>query len=155
LYWRGLGFSDTAIGALWAEGVMAEIALFWLSAPLVRRFGPLGLMALGGAAGILRWSLIGILPGLAPAALLQLLHAGTFGASHLGAMHFMARTVPPHASASAQSLYAALSSGLGSGLVMLAAGWLYGAYGGDAYPFMALLSAAGLFGVWRLRRWAA
>ena len=155
LYWRGLGFSDTAIGALWAEGVMAEIALFWLSAPLVRRFGPLGLMALGGAAGILRWSLIGILPGLAPAALLQLLHAGTFGASHLGAMHFMARTVPPHASASAQSLYAALSSGLGSGLVMLAAGWLYGAYGGDAYPFMALLSDAGLFVIWRLLRGAA
>lgn len=109
-------------------------------------------MALGGAAGIVRWSLMGILPGLAAAAALQLLHAFTFGASHLGAMHFMARRVPPSAAASAQSLYAALSAGLGSGLVMLAAGTLYTAYGGYAYPFMALLSAAGLCGVLLLVR---
>ncbi len=152
LYWRGLGFSDTVIGVLWAEGVLAEIVLFWYSAPFVARLGPLGLMALGGAAGIVRWSLMGLVPGLAAAAALQLLHALTFGASHLGAMHFMARRVPPGAAASAQSLYAALSAGLGSGLVMLAAGALYAAYGGHAFPFMALLSAAGLCGVLWLAR---
>ncbi len=155
LYWRELGFSDTVIGLLWAEGVVAEIVLFWYSARLVERFGPLGLMALGGVAGILRWSLMGVLPGLGAAAVLQLLHAATFGASHLGAMHFMAARVPPGAAASAQSLYSALSAGLGSGLVMLAAGSLYAAYGGQAYPFMALLSAAGLVGVWQLSRTAS
>jgi MFS transporter, PPP family, 3-phenylpropionic acid transporter len=154
LYWRELGFSDTVIGVLWAEGVVAEIALFWYGAPLLARLGPLGLMMLGGAAGIARWSLMGVLPGVAAAAALQLLHALTFGASHLGAMHFMARSVPLGAAASAQSLYAALSAGLGSGLVMLAAGALYAAYGGGAYPFMALLSAAGLCGVVWLRRMA-
>jgi len=152
LYWRDLGFSDMVIGVLWAEGVVAEIVLFWYSAPLVARFGPLGLMALGGAAGILRWSLMGVSTGLGAAAALQLLHALTFGASHLGAMHFMARRVPPGAAASAQSLYSALSAGFGSGLVMLAAGALYAAYGGQAYPCMALLSAAGLCGVLWLRR---
>ena len=152
LYWRTLGFSDPVIGVLWAEGVVAEIALFWFSAPFVARFGPLGLMAVGGAAGVLRWSLMGLLPGLGAAAVLQLLHALTFGASHLGAMHFMARHVPPGAAASAQSLYSALSAGFGSGLVMLAAGALYAAYGGAAYPFMALLSAAGLCGVLLLER---
>ena len=152
LYWRQLGFSDAVIGALWAEGVVAEIVLFWYSAPFVARCGPYGLMALGGLAGIVRWSLVGFVPGLPAAAALQLLHALTFGASHLGAMHVMARTVPPGAAASAQSLYAALSAGLGSGLVMLAAGALYAAYGGHAYPFMALLSAAGLGGVLQLRR---
>ncbi len=142
LYWRELGFSDTVIGGLWAEGVVAEIVLFWYSAPFVARFGPLGLMALGGVAGILRWSLMGVLPGLGAAAGLQLLHALTFGASHLGAMHFLARSVPPGVAASAQSLYAALSAGLGSGLVMLVAGALYGAYGGQAYPFIAMRAAA-------------
>ena len=146
LYWRGLGFSDRVIGMLWAEGVVAEIVLFWYSAPLVARFGPLGLMALGGVGGIVRWSLMGVMPGLGAAAALQLLHALTFGASHLGAMHILARRVPPGAAASAQSLYSALSAGFGSGLVMLAAGALYAAYGGQAYPFMALLSAAGLLG---------
>ena len=152
LYWRRLGFSDPVIGVLWAEGVVAEIVLFWYSAALVARLGPHGLMALGGAAGIVRWGLMGVVPGIAAAASLQMLHALTFGASHLGAMHFMARQVPPGAAASAQSLYAALSAGFGSGLVMLAAGALYAAYGGHAYPFMALLSAAGLCGVLMLRR---
>jgi PPP family 3-phenylpropionic acid transporter len=150
LYWRSLGFSDALIGCLWAEGVLAEIALFWLSARLLARFGPLGLMAMGGAAGILRWGLAGLLPGLLPAAALQLLHALTFGATHLGAMNFLSRTVPPGAAASAQALYAGTSAGIGSGLVMLGAGALYAAYGGYAYLFMALLSALGLAGVARL-----
>ena len=155
LYWRGLGFSDSVIGVLWAEGVVAEIALFWYGAPLVARLGPLGLLALGGVGGIVRWSLMGLIPGLPAAAALQVLHALTFGASHLGAMYLLARSVPPAAAASAQSLYAALSAGFGSGLVMLAAGALYAAYGGQAYLFMALLSAGGLAGIWRLRRLSA
>jgi hypothetical protein len=37
---------------------------------------------------------------------------------------------------------------------MLVAGVLYTAFGGQAYPLMALLSAAGLVGVWQLRRTA-
>ncbi|MBV9862361.1 MAG: MFS transporter [Alphaproteobacteria bacterium] len=152
LYWRTLGFSDLVIGGLWAEGVVAEIVLFWHGERLLARFGPVGLMALGGGAGLLRWSLTGIVPGLPAAIALQLLHAGTFGASHLGAMHFMARTVPPQAAASAQSVYAALSSGLGSGIVMLIAGALYAAYAGGAYILMALLSGAGLLGAMLLAR---
>jgi PPP family 3-phenylpropionic acid transporter len=107
---------------------------------------------LGGAAGILRWSLMGMASSLPSVAALQILHALTFGASHLGAMHFLSRTVPLSAAATAQSLYAAVSSGLGSGLVMVVAGTLYAAYDEGAYLFMALLSAAGLLGAIGLRR---
>lgn len=154
LYWRSLGFSDAVIGALWAEGVVAEIVLFWYGGRLAARLGPLGLMAVAGGAGIVRWSLIGIVPGLPAAAALQWLHALTFGAGHLGAMYFMARSVPPAAAASAQSLYSGLSTGIGSGLVMLAAGRLYAAFGGEAYLFMAGLSVLGLAGVAALARTA-
>jgi MFS transporter, PPP family, 3-phenylpropionic acid transporter len=154
LYWRSVGFSDVVIGCLWAEGVLAEIVLFWLGSRLLARIGPLGLMATGGAAGIVRWGLAGLIPGLAPAAALQLLHALTFGATHLGAMNFLARTVPQGAAASAQSLYAGTSAGIGSGIVMLGAGALYADYGGRAYLFMALLSALGLIGVMQLSRTA-
>jgi PPP family 3-phenylpropionic acid transporter len=151
LYWRSLGFSETTIGLLWAEGVLAEILLFWQGRVLLAWFGPVGLMVLGGAAGILRWSLAGVLPWLPLIGALQLLHALTFGASYLGAMHFLSRTVPPAAAASAQSLFAAASSGVGGGLVMLLAGGLYAAHGGGAYLFMAVLSAAGLLGALKLR----
>jgi PPP family 3-phenylpropionic acid transporter len=152
LYWRSLGFSDAVIGVLWAEGVVAEILLFWQGRRLLARLGPLGLMMTGGAAGIVRWGLMGLAPGLLPAFALQLLHALTFGATHLGAMNFLSRTVPPHASASAQALYAGISAGLGSGIVMLGAGALYATYGGRAYLFMAALSAIGLVGVALLAR---
>ena len=91
--------------------------------------------------GILRWSLSSLWTGLPFIAALQLLHALTFGASHLGAMYFLSRTVRPTASASAQSVYAAVSSGLGSGLVMPLADALYADYGRRAYLFMAALSA--------------
>jgi PPP family 3-phenylpropionic acid transporter len=147
LYWRSLGFSDAVIGILWAEGVVAEIVLFWLGSRLLVRLGPLGLMMLGGAAGILRWGLMGLVPGLLPAFALQILHALTFGATHLGAMNFLSRTVPPGAAASAQALYSGASAGIGSGLVMLGAGALYASYGGRAYLSMAVLSAIGLIGV--------
>jgi PPP family 3-phenylpropionic acid transporter len=152
LYWRRLGVADPIIGGLWAEGVVAEIVLFWQGRPLLVYLGPIGLMALGGGAGIIRWSLSGFVSSLPLLALLQLLHAFTFGASHLGAMHFLSRAVPPAVAASAQTLYAAASSGLGSGLVMLAAGGLYTRYGGPAYLFMAALSASGFAAALALRR---
>ena len=150
LIWRQAGFPNSVIGVLWAEGVVAEIVLFWYSAALVRRLGPTGLMVLGGVGGVLRWSLMAFIPGLGAVTLLQLLHAATFAASHLGAMNFLARNVPPDAAASAQSLYSALSAGFGSGLVMLTAGALYSTWGGHAYLAMAGLSALGLIGVSRL-----
>jgi MFS transporter, PPP family, 3-phenylpropionic acid transporter len=126
--------------------------LFWLGSRLLARLGPLGLMVAGGAAGIVRWGLMGVMPGLGPAFALQLLHALTFGATHLGAMNYLSRTVPPDAAASAQALYAGASSGLGSGLVMLGAGALYASFGGGAYLFMTALSAVGLVGAcWLLR----
>ncbi|HZK91937.1 MAG TPA: MFS transporter [Stellaceae bacterium] len=147
LYWRSLGFSDAVIGVLWAEGVVAEILLFWQGRRLLARLGPLGLMMTGATAGIVRWGLMGLVPGLLPAFALQPLHALTFGATHLGAMNFLSRTVPPGAAASAQALYSGASAGIGSGVVMLGAGALYSAYGGGAYLFMAALSAIGLAGV--------
>ncbi len=152
LYWRSLGFSNGVIGCLWAEGVLAEIVLFWQGRRLLARLGPTGLMAAGAAAGILRWGLAGVVPGLLPAAVLQLLHALTFGATHLGAMNFLSRTVPPGAAASAQALYSGASAGIGSGIVMLGAGALYANFGGRAYLFMAALSALGLAAVLRLAK---
>jgi PPP family 3-phenylpropionic acid transporter len=107
-------------------------------------------MVLGGAAGILRWSLAGMVTWLPFIAALQLLHALTFGASHLGRCIPLARRAAL-AAASAQSVYAAVSSGLGGGLVMMVAGVLYASYAGGAYLFMAVLSAAGLLGAVRLR----
>jgi PPP family 3-phenylpropionic acid transporter len=124
LHWRALGHSSATIAWLWAEGVVAEIVLFWFGAGLVQRLGPLGLLALGGAAGLVRWAGTAATESLAMLAILQALHALTFGAAHLGVMHFLQRRVPASLSATGQALYSTLS-GIGFGIGMAVAGALY------------------------------
>ena len=142
LHWQRLGIADGTIALLWVEGVVAEIALFYWGAPLLRRLGPRGLLALGGGAGVVRWTLTGFATGAPALALLQLLHGLTFGATHLGAMHFLGRSQPDGRAATAQALYAS-AVGIGQGLLMLLAGVLYGALGGRAFLAMAAVAAAG------------
>src|ERR1700730_1880197 len=48
LYWRSLDFSEPTIGWLWAEGVLAEILLFWQGRRLLARLGPFRLVVLRG-----------------------------------------------------------------------------------------------------------
>lgn len=143
LHWRAAGHSDTLIGLLWAEGVIAEVVLFAVGARVLKVITPAGLIALGGAAGALRWTVTAMSPDLPVLFVIQALHAFTFGAAHLGAIYFVARAVPTAESATAQSLYAAASIGAGLGLAMLLSGPLYEAFAGGAYYAMAALSAMG------------
>ncbi len=143
LNWKAQGYSENVIGWLWAEGVAAEIVLFAFGARLIRRFGPVRLIALGGLAGALRWSVTGASDDLLVLIAMQALHGFTFGATHLGAIYFIARRMPQALSASAQGLYSAVVMGLALGAASLAAGKLYALYGSGAYQAMALLAAAG------------
>ena len=143
IHWRAAGLGDGFIGFLWAEGVIAEIVLFWSSAPLVRRLGPAGLMLLGGGAGALRWALTGLTAAPAALLVLQALHGLSFGATHLGAMHYLRERATPGLSATAQGLHSALPMGLLGGLTMLASGPLYGALGAGAYQAMAVMALVG------------
>ena len=87
---------------------------------------------------------MGFDPPLALLVPLQILHALTFGAAHLGAIHVMARSVPEGQAGTAQALYASVVGGVGMGAAMLLAGPLYAAYGGRAYWAMAVIAAVGL-----------
>ena len=143
LHWRAVGISDTTIAVFWAEGTLAEVVLFFWGAPLLRRIGPLGLIALGGGAGLVRWTMTAFATTVLLIALAQLLHAFSFGAAHLGAMHHLARTVPDEQAATGQALYSAVVGSIGPGLIMLPMGPLYAAMGGLAYLAMAAIAVAG------------
>jgi PPP family 3-phenylpropionic acid transporter len=154
LHWRAAGLDDATIGWLWAEGVLAEIVLFALGARVMGRLGPLRLLLLAGGAGVVRWLITAVTANLDVLIAVQLLHGFTFGGAHLGAMYFIQRAAPPGLSASAQSLYSAVGTGVVMGLALLLAGPLYGAFGGGAFAVMALFSAGGMVGVLMLgRRW--
>ena len=143
IHWRSAGISDAVIGALWAEGVLAEIILFAFSGAVVSRISPVQLMWIAATAGIIRWSVLAATTDLTALFATQWLHGLTFGAAHLAAIHYMLQTVPKHLSASAQGLYSGFATGLVMGLTMLVTGWLYEDYGGGAFYAMIALSAAG------------
>ena len=142
LHWRAAGIRESMIGVLWAEGVVAEVLLFSASGFFVARLGPFGLLILAGICGVVRWTVLSQTTEIAALAVIQVLHAITFGAVHLGAMHFVARNAPPGLSATAQGLYAS-ASGFAMGLAMIGAGSLFAAFGGQAFVAMAAISAFG------------
>ncbi|MDA0262170.1 MAG: MFS transporter [Proteobacteria bacterium] len=152
LAWRAAGIGEFEIGVLWAVGVLAEIALFSISNIVIARISPTGLMALAGAAGILRWILTSLTDDIALLVPIQMLHALTYGAAHIGAMHFIARAAPPSYSATAQSLYSAISLGVIFGTIMLLSGYLFRGLGTNAYLVMSGFSLAGLIAAVALGR---
>lgn len=142
LAWRAAGLSGTTIAALWALGVVAEIVLFALQGKLPRLFEPTVLLIAGALGGALRWAGMAFDPPAAVLPFLQVLHALSFGATHLGAVGFIARHAPPGQGATAQG-YLAIALGLAMAASMALAGWLYGMVGNAAYAAMALAAVVG------------
>ena len=144
LHWRALGLSTAWSGTLWAISIVAEVALFAYSAAVVRRIGPAQLIALGAGAAVIRWFIMGLNPPLSLLLPLQILHALTFGATHIGAIHSIGRAVPETQAGTAQALYSSVTGGIATGGATLIAGPLYAAYAGRAYWVMALVAAEAL-----------
>lgn len=152
LNWRAQNIPDGAIGVLWSVGVVAEVALFAVSGRVIAYCGAARLLLLAGFAATLRWGIMAIDPPLWATALLQTLHAMSFGAAHLAAIHFLTHAVPEDRAATAQGLYAATVAGLALGAVTIASGPLYRIFAGGAYGAMAVLALLGAASAYRLMR---
>ena len=142
LHWRTLGLSDGAIGAMWATGVIAEVVLFRFGTRLTRRLGADRLLLIGGLAGVVRFGIMAFDPPLAVTAVLQLLHAATFGCTYLGTVEMVARHAPPGRGAAVQAL-AAWATTIAMALATLAAGPLWEWFNCNAFLASAGLAGAG------------
>ncbi len=140
--WKAAGFDGVAIGALWALGVAAEILLFALSGRLPPGFGPIPLLILGGVGATIRWIGLAFDPTGWTLPVLQLLHALSFGATHLGAVAFVAHAAPEGRGATAQG-YFSVVQGITLSACMLLAGVLYEAVGVASYGAMAVTALIG------------
>ena len=142
LDWGAKGLGGSAIGALWALGVLAEIALFAVAGRLPAALGAGGLLAIGAGGAVVRWSAMALDPPLVLLPLLQCLHGLSFGAAYLGAVQYLAAAAPDGRAATVQGDFSTVQA-----IVMTAAtglsGVLYGSFGGLAYAAMALLAGAG------------
>ena len=126
LQWHGAGLDGTAIAALWALGVLAEIVLFAVSGRLPF-LQPIALLMIGAVGGAVRLTAMAFNPPDAALPFLQLLHAASYGATHLGALGFVARHAPHGQSATAQG-YLSIAQGAAWRATGVS-GWLYGAFG--------------------------
>jgi len=121
---------------------VAEIALFAYSGRLPAWLGPTVLLTAGGLGATLRWAVMALDPPVALLPLLQCLHALSFGATHLGAIGFVARAAPAGRAATAQGSLAVVLGGT-MALSMMLSGVLYEMFGDLAYGGMALTAGAG------------
>jgi len=144
IHWQAAGLDGNAVGWLWAEGVIAEIVLFAFAGRWAGSGDPRILLVLAALGGIARWTLYATTADLGVLVAGQVLHALTFGATHLATMNFINRHAPEGLHASTQSLFAALSWGLAMGLGLMAAGPLYAAFSGGAFLAMSLCSLSAL-----------
>ena len=140
--WRAAGFDGVAIGGLWALGVIAEIALFALSGRLPPAIGPVQLLFLGACGACVRWTVMAFDPPGWTLPVLQTLHGLSFGASHLGAVAFIAQAAPEGRGATAQGYFSTLQ-GVTLSAFMLLAGLLFEAVGVASYAAMAFAALAG------------
>jgi PPP family 3-phenylpropionic acid transporter len=147
LIWQEQGLNTGISGALWAIAVLAEVALFAFSGKLLARIGAVNMLIAGAAFSLFRWILMAFDPPLALLVPLQVLHAVTYGGSHIGAIYFIAQAVPPAMQGSAQALYSTIASGIAMGAATLIAGTLLAQQGSAAaYLAMGAVGAAALAG---------
>ena len=142
LQWSAKGLDGTAIGLLWATGVVAEILLFAVAHRAITHIGAVNMILVGGFGAVLRWTAMAFDSPMALLPVLQCLHGLSFGATHLGAMHVLARLMDRSGGATAQGDFSALQ-GVTFAAAMGLSGVLVERFGSSAYLAMSLVAAFG------------
>lgn len=139
LFLKQKAYSGTAIGLLWATGVIAEIVLFLFMPFFLNRYKLRSIILISILLSILRWSLISQYADY-PIILYfaQGLHAASFGSAHVAAVHMIHRQFSTHFQGIGQALYASVSFGLGGMLGSFYSGWFWQHLG----PEQVFISAA-------------
>lgn len=141
-----LGYSKSAIGWLWALGVIAEIAVFAGLSWLYRSFSARALLTASFALATLRFLLIAWAAHVVPVLLLaQVLHAASFGVFHSAALVTVHGLFGGANRARGQALYSSLSFGVGGTLGGLGSGIAWERFGAaSTFTMAAGCALAGL-----------
>jgi MFS transporter, PPP family, 3-phenylpropionic acid transporter len=151
IHLEAAGYSSTAVGWMWALGVIAEVLVFLVMHRLLERFGARRVLLWSLALGGVRWILIGVfVEYLTVLFVAQWLHAATFGTFHASAIHLVHHVFPGRTQGRGQALYNSLSFGAGGAAGSLIGGLLWS----DAGPFVtfgvgAVAAMAGWLVAWR------
>jgi PPP family 3-phenylpropionic acid transporter len=149
------GYAKSAVGWLWALGVMCEIGVFFLMPWLMRRYTLPHILLVSFAAAVLRFLIIGWGVESLPLLLFaQTLHAATFGAFHASAVALIHHFFRGRHQSRGQALFGSLTYGAGGMAGGLLSGPLWQHWG--AATMYSMSAAAALIGLlllaWKLHR---
>ncbi|MFZ1766447.1 MAG: MFS transporter [Candidatus Nitrotoga sp.] len=147
-------YSKSAVGWLWALGVICEIAVFFVMPWLMLRFTLSQIMIVSFACAVLRFVLIGWGVGsLSLMLFAQVLHAATFGAFHAVAMALVHQFFRGRHQSKGQALFGSITYGAGGMVGGLLSGPLWEHWGASVmYSFSAVAALLGLLLIlWKLR----
>lgn len=151
-HWTAHGIDKGTAGVLWAEGVLAEIVMFFFARASVERLRPTTMMVLGGLGAAVRWAVVGATTDTGWLLASNWLHALSFSCTYLGALRALERRVPEAQRATAQGLLGAANSGVGMVVCGLCGGYVYERAEGLAFFVMAAFALLGVFLALLLRR---
>lgn len=124
LYLEQHGYRPSMLGAYWAIGVAAEIALFFASARMFARWDARRVLFVALLSAALRWWATALLPeNVVLMALAQVTHALNFAALFAACIKLLADFFPGRMNGHAQGVFYGFSSGIGGVL----GAWLAGA----------------------------
>lgn len=150
IHLMNLHYGGASIGAYWAVGVLAEIAVFSMMPRLLRMFSARSILLGCFALAALRFLLIGwYAQVVALLVFAQVLHGATFGAYHASVMAALNRWFPSNQQARIQALYGSLSFGAGGMLGNVASGLIWDSVGpGFAFSFGAMAAMISFAVTW-------
>jgi PPP family 3-phenylpropionic acid transporter len=120
------GYSKTAVGALWAVSVIAEILVFLWMPRILSRYSIPSVIGFSLLCAVVRFVVIGwAVQYTAIITAAQVLHAATFGAHHAAALAAVHRIFQGRHQARGQALYSAAGFGAGGALGMFVSGALW------------------------------
>lgn len=124
------GYSGTETGVLWNIGVIAEVIIFMLFPRLLGWVSLRTTILISIALSSLRWALISEYANLSYVLYFaQVLHAASFGSTHVAAVHMVHRHFGNNLQGIGQAVYASTSFGLGGMLGSFYSGWFWERYG--------------------------
>jgi len=149
IYLDGYGYSKSTIGLLWGGAVLAEFALFFVMAKVLRQYSIRTILIYSTAFAALRWLLIGYFPTqISTLIFAQALHAFTFASYHATAVEWVRRRFGNAYQGQGQAVYSAVSFGAGSALGAFISGIIWTDSLSSAWQhtwlFATIVSVAGL-----------
>lgn len=134
---QALGLLPSVTGAAVVVGVCAEVGAMRFARPILTRLRPEGALLIAAAVAVVRWALTAYLDDPIPLVAVQVLHGVTFALFWLAGVQWISSRAPSAIAASAQSLFAATTYGLGALIGALIAGTVRASFSPPAI-FMAM-----------------